>query len=350
MAGSDKSEQPTQRRLQKAREQGNFASARQFVAGTQFLVFVVMLRTFGAKCLGAMGLTMADLFRRASSPHLTETDCVELARRLALNCGVPILGAGAALMLLSLALQLALTQLGFSFSKLAPDLKRLSPVSKLKQFTRQNFPALAQALLLLPISAYAVYAIGSENLTNTLTLPLKPVRAAGNDVFASLSTLLGRGAAFFFLFGCVDLFREKRRYTKDLRMTKQEIKDEHKETDGNPQTKMRIRRLQRDQARKRMMQNVPKATAVVVNPTHFAVALRYEPETMVAPIVIAKGKNYLALRIRQIALDHQIPLIENPPLARGLYAAADVGQEIPPHLYKAVAEILAYIFRLMHRR
>jgi flagellar biosynthetic protein FlhB len=135
-----------------------------------------------------------------------------------------------------------------------------------------------------------------------------------------------------------------------LRMSKQEIKDEHKEMDGNPQTKMRIRRIQRDLARKRMMQNVPKATAVIVNPTHYAVALRYEPESMVAPVIVAKGKNYLALRIRQIALDNQVPLIENPPLARGLYAAADIGQEIPPHLYKAVAEILAYIFRLMHRR
>jgi flagellar biosynthesis protein FlhB len=148
----------------------------------------------------------------------------------------------------------------------------------------------------------------------------------------------------------VDLFREKRHHTNDLKMSKQDLKDEHKEAEGSPQTKMRVRRIQRDLARKRMMQQVPKATAVIVNPTHYAVALRYEPETMVAPIIVAKGKNYLALRIRQKALEHQIPLIENPPLARGLYKAVDVGQEIPPHLYKAVAEILAYIFKLMHRR
>jgi flagellar biosynthesis protein FlhB len=113
---------------------------------------------------------------------------------------------------------------------------------------------------------------------------------------------------------------------------------------------MRIRQLQRSAARKRMMQQVPKATAVIVNPTHYAVALRYEPETMVAPVVIAKGKGYIALRIRETALDHQIPLIENPPLAQGLYKAVEIGHEIPPHLYKAVAEILAYIFRLTHRR
>jgi flagellar biosynthetic protein FlhB len=133
-------------------------------------------------------------------------------------------------------------------------------------------------------------------------------------------------------------------------MTKQEVKDEHKESEGSPQIKARIRNIRRSQARKRMMHEVPKATAVVVNPTHYAVALRYDPETMAAPLVVAKGKNYLALRIRKSALDHQVPLIENPPLAQGLYKSADVGHEIPPHLYRAVAEVLAYILRLMNRR
>jgi flagellar biosynthetic protein FlhB len=207
-----------------------------------------------------------------------------------------------------------------------------------------------QAIILLPVSAYVVYAIIYENLDRTLSLPLKSLEAGKSDVLNSIGTVLWRAAALFFIFGCVDLMRQQRHYSADLRMSKQEIKDEHKETDGNPQTKMRVRRIQRDQARKRMMQQVPKATAVVVNPTHYAVALRYEPDTMVAPMVVAKGKNYLALRIRKIAVENQIPLIENPPLAQGLYKAVEIGQEIPPHLYKAVAEILAYIFRLMHRR
>ena len=123
-----------------------------------------------------------------------------------------------------------------------------------------------------------------------------------------------------------------------------------KETEGNPQIKARIRRLQRDLARRKMMKEVPKATAVIVNPTHYAVAIRYEMESMAAPLVVAKGKNYLALRIRQMAVEHQVPIVENPPLAQALYKSADVGQEIPPHLYRAVAEILAYIFKLMHGR
>ena len=137
---------------------------------------------------------------------------------------------------------------------------------------------------------------------------------------------------------------------KKLKMSKQEIRDEHKEVEGNPQTKMRIRRMQRDLSRRRMMQEVPHATAVIVNPTHYAVAIRYQMETMAAPKVVAKGRNYLAQRIRQLAVENQVPVVENPPLARSLYKSVEVGQEIPAHLFRAVAEILAYIYRLMNGR
>src|ERR1700728_842579 len=123
-----------------------------------------------------------------------------------------------------------------------------------------------------------------------------------------------------------------------------------KEMEGSPLMKSRIRRIRRDLARRRMMKEVPTATAVVVNPTHYAVALKYSLESPGAPRVVAKGKNYLALRIRQKALEHQIPLIENPPLAQGLYKNDEVGHEIPPHFYKAVAEVLAYVYRVMNGR
>src|SRR5262249_44298245 len=139
------------------------------------------------------------------------------------------------------------------------------------------------------------------------------------------------------------------RHNKELRMSKQEIKDEMKESEGNPHIKAKIRSIRRDQARRRMMDAVPTATAVVVNPTHFAVALKYEPASMAAPLVVAKGKNYLARHIHQKAIKNQVPLIKNKPLAQALYKSVDVGQEIPPHLYKAVAELLSYIFRMMAR-
>jgi len=133
-------------------------------------------------------------------------------------------------------------------------------------------------------------------------------------------------------------------------MSRQEVREEFKESESNPQMKMRIRRLMRDRIRRNMMKEVPTATAVIVNPTHYAVAIRYQLDWTTAPKVVAKGKNYLALRIRERALENQVPLIENPPLAQALYKSADVGQEIPAHLYRAVAEILAYIYRLMQGR
>ena len=133
-------------------------------------------------------------------------------------------------------------------------------------------------------------------------------------------------------------------------MSKQEVRDEVKESEGNPQIKMRVRKLQRDLLRRNMMKEIEKATAVIVNPTHYAVAIRYRSSAMAAPTVVAKGKNYLALRIRQIAGEHMVPIIENPPLARALYKSAEVGQEIPADFYRAIAEILAYIYKLRGRK
>ena len=148
------------------------------------------------------------------------------------------------------------------------------------------------------------------------------------------------------VFGAVDLLRTRLKYNRDLRMSKQEVKEESKENEGNPQIKAHIRRLRRSMVRKQMMANLTKATVVVTNPTHFAVAIQYDMESMASPLVVAKGKNYLALRIRQKAIENGIPIVENPPLARALYKSVDVGQEVPGNFYRAVAEVLAYIFKM----
>jgi flagellar biosynthetic protein FlhB len=133
-------------------------------------------------------------------------------------------------------------------------------------------------------------------------------------------------------------------------MTKQEIKDEYKETNGNPEIKSRMRRIMREFAGQRMMQKVPKASVVITNPTHYAIAIEYRPEEMSVPVVVAKGVDHMALRIRKIAVQAQIPIVENPPLAQALYKAVEPGQEIPLHLYRAVAEVLAYVYRILDRQ
>jgi flagellar biosynthetic protein FlhB len=209
---------------------------------------------------------------------------------------------------------------------------------------------LFQALALVPLFCWAVWAVAEENFAAYMALPLGPVERGAAVVANSVRDLLWKAAWLFLVAGLFDYVRQRRRWMSQMRMTKQEVRDEFKEVEGNPLIKMRIRRLQRDALRRRMMQEVPQASAVVVNPTHYAVALRYRVEEMAAPKVVAKGKNYLARRIRELAAEHGVPVVENPPLARALYQSADAGQEIPPALYQAVAEILAYIYRLSHGR
>jgi flagellar biosynthesis protein FlhB len=240
--------------------------------------------------------------------------------------------------------------MGISLSKLTPDFTRLNPVGKIRKMAQQAPGAVLQAAAMLVVFGAAIYITAEQNAEIFLALPFASLDVGLQTVGTSLKQLLWKGAGLFVVFGIIDLVRQHRRLMKELRMTKHEIKDESKESEGNPMVRGRIRRLRRDLARRRMMKEVPTATAVIVNPTHFAVALRYSHDYMATPVVVAKGKNYLALRIKQIALDSGVPLVENPPLAQALYKSVDVGQEIPAHLYRAVAEILAYIYKLTNVR
>ena len=343
-----KTEQPTQRRLLKSREEGQFISSKEFVAGTQFLAFVFVLVTYSNEWFSALRQIMRHFLSVAFHGELTALTVTNHLRDLVLpNLSMILMGAGV-LLGASLAAQVATTQLGFAFNKLAPDFSRLDPSSRIKNLPSQNVPAAMQALMLLPIFLLTVYLVVNARLIEFLSLPLGNTEAGAVHVAAALASLLWRAAFAFFLFGCVDLFRQKRKHTRELKMTKQEVRDELKEVEGNPQIKMKIRKLQRDALRRNMMREVPSATAVVVNPTHYAVAIKYQVDSMAAPTVVAKGRNYLALRIRQQAMDHQVPIVENVALAQALYKSVEVGQEIPAHLYRAVAEILAYIFKLMN--
>ena len=220
----------------------------------------------------------------------------------------------------------------------------------MSELPKQNLPNVGQAIVLLPLFLWSVYAIARDNRKRSWRYRCKSVESGFGFIGGTLMDLFWKAAGVFVVVGVVDLFRQMRRHNSELRMSKQEIREESKEMEGNPQMKARIRRLQRDRARRQMMKEVPTATAVIVNPTHFAVAIRYHLDGMAAPMVVAKGKNFLALRIRQKAIEHQVPIIENPPLAQALYKSVEVGQEIPAHLYRAVAEILAYIFKLMNGR
>lgn len=348
--GGERTEQATPRRLDRARKEGQFPVSREFVSALQFLAFVAAVSSFGPGWWDGLRDILREAVVRAFEPDMGVPAAIALGRDVlgrAFLLFAPLL---AILLAVTVAMQLATTGLGVSLKKLAPDLTRLSPLSRLKDLPGQNLHSALQALLLLPVFGGAVWVVVRDSLERFQALPFQTPAAGARETGAAVVALLWKGAAVFVVFGAVDLFRQRRRWQKQMRMSKQEVREEVKESEGNPQIKGRIRRLQRDMARKRMMQEVPTASAVVVNPTHYAVALRYSIEGMTAPVVVAKGRNYLALRIRERARSHGVPIVENPPLAQALYKSVDVGQEIPAHLYRAVAEILAYIYRLTHRQ
>jgi flagellar biosynthesis protein FlhB len=343
-----KTEEPSKRKLDKARREGQFPSSREFLAALQFLTFVVLVGT-GASGFLNRAREMARYFLKvAFHLQLTTHGVAGLYVQSVGQVFQPLMWLGVGLMGVTLAAQLGSTRLGISLQKLTPDPKRLNPLEKIRNVPQQNIASFFQALSFLPLMALAVYTIARANLTSYASLARVGVWPALTVISGSLKDLLWKAAFLFLAIGCLDVLRVNRRHNKSLRMSKQEVRDEFKETEGNPQIKSRIRRIQRDLARRNMMKEVSKATAVIVNPTHYSVAIRYEMEGMAAPRVLAKGKNYLARRIRELALQHEIPIIENQPLAQALYKSAEVGQEIPPHLYRAVAEVLAYIFKLMH--
>jgi flagellar biosynthetic protein FlhB len=345
-----KTEKATPQRLKKAREDGNFPVSRSFVSALQFAAFVAMISSWGPAWAQKLSLGFQEILRKEMDPRIAPMDTIYAGIGFVIESLKPVCILGGILILITLAVQLGVTGFGFSLKKLTPDFSRLSPVSKLQHMPMENLQNTLQAAVMIPVFGVVVYYLIAGKLEEFLTLPLRDLASGTLYLVSSLESLLWKAAGLFVVFGLIDLIKTKSKYDSEMKMSKQDIKDEHKDSEGSPLMKQRVRRIARDMARKRMMQEVPTATAVIVNPTHYAVAIRYSMENKGAPRVVAKGKNYLALRIKQKAIDNQVPIIENVPLAQALYKSVDVGQEIPAEFYKAVAEVLAYIFRIMNGR
>lgn len=345
-----KTEKPTPRRLEKAREKGQIATAGELISGLHFLGFIALLGAYGAQWMtGLQEMFYIDL-REAFSGRMHGDFLQQFAIRSASRSLGPLLGAGLALTGGTFLVHMLFTGFSWSGVKLAPDLARLNPLQRLKSLPAQNGWAASKTLILAGAFSYVVVYFSAEHWKAFQMLPFTSLPGATTVIFASIKDVIWKLGGVLFLMGAVDLVRQRRQFSKSMMMSKQDIKDEVRESDGNPQIKGRIRRMQRSMRGRQMMKDVATATAVIVNPTHFAVAIRYDVESMAAPIVIAKGKNYLALRIRQRATEAQVPIVENRLLAQTLYKTVNVGQEIPPAMYRAVAEILAYIQRMVSYR
>jgi flagellar biosynthetic protein FlhB len=264
-----------------------------------------------------------------------------------LACG-PLLGLT---MAAALAAPMLLGGWNLSFEALVPDFTRLNPLSGFgRMFSTRSGVDLAKAFAKFSLLALVAIALLRHQSGELMGLGLEPTRVAIAHATSLTGYALLMLAGTLGLIAAVDVPWQLFQHNRQLRMSREEVREEMKENEGSPQIKGRIRTLQREMARRRMMQEVPKADVVIVNPTHFAVALKYDEKRMRAPVVVAKGADVIAARIREIATDSLVPIFEAPPLARALFKSVDIGGEIPATLYVAVAQVLTYIYQLKTAR
>jgi len=348
----EKTEAPTPRRRQEARQDGSVARSTDLTAALVLLASIVLLHIFGLKLLGAM---KTIVYVMLASPVGTGYAGAEDVRALIGGSAPMVLAAVAPVCLgiMSVALIATVGQVGLMLTPkpLQPKLSRLSLLKGAKGlFDARAGMRLAMSLLKIAVIALVAIITIYHDMPQVLLLcqldPMPMFGGASELVYALALKLV----AVLLILALLDYAFQRWQHERDLRMTKQEIKEELKRMEGDPMVKQRRARVARQLALQRIGQAVPQADVVVTNPTHFAVALRYDTDTMTAPKVVAKGADFMALRIRQLAMAHSVPLVERKALARALYSNVEVGQEIPPKFFNAVAEILAYVYRLSHRQ
>ena len=345
--GQERTEQPTERRLQEARKKGQVPRSKELNTMLSLLLASISLLAFGGYISQNLMQISVEGF---SIPRELAFDTAQLPFQFMYMASQALLALSPfmAIMLVSVfAGPLLMGGWSFSLETISFKLEKLDPIKGLARiFSLKSLVELAKALakfvLLLGAAILVFFSIDQQLLSLSSMTP----KAAGLEAATILVQVLLILSATMILIVALDVPFELWNHSKQLRMTKQEIRDEMKETDGNPQVKQRIRTLQRQLAEGRMMDDVKTADVVITNPTHYAVALQYLDRPGSAPKVVAKGKDLTALRIRSIATDCDIPIFEAPPLARALYRSTEIGYEIPHVLYMAVARVLAYVFQL----
>ena len=345
--GGERTEEPSQKRLQDARERGQVPRSRELTNFATMIGGSATLVAIG----GSLSSRMSQMMRQGLSidaGQLRDPDSMfaSLGQACisAITLLLPVFGALIALVLLA---AVALGGWNFSAQAMVPDFTRLSPLAGMKRlFGLRGASELGKALLKCAVVGGVCAAIVSALFGDVLALAHMETRAAIGRGAGLVSWAFVWLCASMALVAMVDVPLQLFQFKSALRMTRQEVRDEAKESDGRPETKQRIRQLQQVIARRRMMHKVPTADVVLVNPTHFAVALKYDPKMMRAPRVVAKGADLVAQNIRRIAVEHRVPVFESPKLTRALYRSTDLNKEIPAGLYVAVAQVLSYIFRV----
>lgn len=349
--GQEKTEEPTARRLQKARDEGQTARSRELGTMAVLLAGAGGLLMFGGSLGAALEGIMRDSFviERAAifdTRHMS-VQLIQSAKEAAFALAPLMI----LLLVAAIAGSVAIGGLMVSGKAVAPKLSRMNPIKGLgRMFSMRSVVELIKAIAkvgLVMVVAILILNLRTDDLLSIAEEPAVP---------AMVHVLWTLGWSFFLLscatiaIAAIDVPFQLYDHHKKLRMTKQEVKDEYKDTEGKPEVKGKIRQLQREMAQRRMMQDVPQADVVITNPTHYAVALQYDQNSMGAPVVVAKGADQVAFKIMEIAREHKVEVLRTPPLTRAVYHNTDVGQEIPDGLYMAIAQVLAYVFQLRQFR
>jgi flagellar biosynthetic protein FlhB len=348
----ERTEPATPRKRQKTREEGQVARSKDLGAAVVILVGLLAVFAFSLWWVASLKGFFVETWRFMSGEQIGREGWVQVLARdflkvflftwlpFGLLCGL----AGAAT---------AIYQVGlFLFVKpLIPKLSRLNPISGLKKIVSlRSLVELAKGILKALLLGLVLYLALRKELESIALAMKLPYLQGLNVVTEKIWWLALRMALLLFVIAAFDYAYQRWDFEKSIRMSKKEIKDEYKQMEGDPKVKQRIRQRQRELARRRMMAQVPKADVVITNPTTLAVAIQYERQVMDAPCVVAKGKGVLARRIREIAQEHNVPIVENRALARALFEATDVGEIIPETLYKGVAEVLAFVYKLKAKK
>jgi flagellar biosynthetic protein FlhB len=352
-ANSDKTEKATPKKKQDARKKGQVFQSKEISSAFVLLFIFIGLKLFGGFMTDEIKVFTKSMFSNFN--NIESVYSINGLTQLVIRTMVLIFKVMGPIMAIALVTALAVeyAQVGvlFTTETLKFKLERLSPISGLKRiFSLRAVVELVKSIVKLVFVGYVAYSFIKGQSDNVLNIMNMDAIGISTYIASTSLDLAIRICIVMVFIGAVDYIYQWYDYEKNLRMTKQEIKEEYKQVEGNPEIKSKIKQKQREMSMRRMLQDVPKADVVITNPTHFAVAIKYDDKVSSAPIVIAKGQDFLAQRIKETARENKVEIVENKPLARALYDAVNIGQEIPQELYQAVAEVLAFVYSLKQKR
>jgi flagellar biosynthetic protein FlhB len=350
-SGQEKSEAPTSRRIQEARKKGDVAKSMEVPSAAVLLAGLLTLYAASDFMLGQLFLLLRYYLGNLHAISITQSNIPGLTRESMFQTGILLAPVMGAIFLTALAANYVQVGVLFTTEKLAPKFDKINPIQGFSRlFSKQTVANVVKSVGKLLIIGYVAYTEVMKALNGILPLmdqePVLILAFMGKIAF----WIFLKSALIIAILAAADYAFQRWQFMEKMKMTKQEIKDEAKQTEGDPHVKGRIRAIQMQMARQRMMAEVPKADVVITNPTRLAIALRYDALAMAAPTVLAKGAGVIAQKIREVAQEHGIPLVEDKPLAQALYKSVGLNETIPENLFQTVAEVLAYVYNIKRKR